>query len=49
VRGIIEGGAKHSAVDAYRGQYERARLKRSADAAWAVVDVLLLPTIPTHR
>ena len=48
VRGIIEGAAGASAVDAYRGQYERARLKRLADAAWSAVDALLLPTIPTH-
>jgi allophanate hydrolase len=48
VRGIIEGAVKHSAVDAYRGQYERARLKRVADATWSTVDCLLLPTIPTH-
>jgi allophanate hydrolase len=48
VRGIIEGAASRSAVDAYRGQYERARLKRLADATWSSVDCLLLPTIPTH-
>lgn len=48
VRGIIEGAVKHSAVDAYRGQYERTRLKRQAEATWSGVDCLLLPTMPMH-
>ena len=48
VRRIIEGAAGRSAVDAYRGYYDRARLKRLADRAWLEVDCLLLPTVPTH-
>lgn len=47
VRGIIEGGAKLSAADTFRGNYELARLRRLADREWAKMDALLLPTTPT--
>lgn len=48
VRQIIESAAGRSAVDAYRGNYERARLKRISDQVWREVDCLLLPTTPSH-
>jgi allophanate hydrolase len=46
-RSIIEKGRHYSALDAYRGQYELARLKREADLAFRSIDVLLLPTTGT--
>ena len=48
VAGIIRGGYRHDAVAAWRGTYELARLRRLADAAWTGMDVLCLPTTPTH-
>lgn len=44
---IIRAGAKYSAVDAFRAQYQLEGLKRSAETQWAAMDVLLLPTAPT--
>ena len=46
-RSIIEKGRHYSALDAYRAQYELARLKREADLAFESIDVLLLPTTGT--
>jgi len=48
VRTIILGAAKYSAVDAFEGQYRLQALKQQTDAAWAAMDVLLLPTTPGH-
>ena len=47
VRKIIGEGAKYSAVDAFRAGYELAHLRRLAEAEWAKMDALLLPTAPT--
>jgi allophanate hydrolase len=47
VRDIIFGGEKYSAVDAFEGQYKLAELNRRADAEWAGMDVMLLPTAGT--
>lgn len=47
VRKIIEGGEKFSAVDAFRGCYELARLRQLAEEEWKRMDALLLPTTPT--
>lgn len=47
VRGIISGGAKHSAVDTFRAAYRLEELKRAAVTEWAKMDVLLLPTTGT--
>jgi allophanate hydrolase len=47
VRRIIENAAKFSAVDAFRGTYELARLRRVVDREWERMDALLLPTTPT--
>ena len=47
VREIIAGGAAYSAVDLFSGQHRLQALKRAADAQWAGVDVLMLPTTGT--
>ena len=47
VRAIIEGAARFSAVDAFRGRYAMETLRRRTDATWAACDALLLPTAPT--
>jgi allophanate hydrolase len=47
VRRIIEKGARFSAFDAFRGEYELARLRRLADREWERMDAMLLPTTPT--
>lgn len=49
VRRIVESAHVFSAVDAFRGQYELARLGQLADAEWARMDAMLLPTAPTHH
>jgi allophanate hydrolase len=46
-RSIIEGARRYSALDAYRGEYELAALRRSAERVFAAIDVLLLPTAGT--
>jgi allophanate hydrolase len=46
-RSILEGARQYSALDAYRGQYRLAMLRRAADGVFAEVDVLLLPTAGT--
>jgi len=47
VASIISGGQKFSAADAFQGQYRLAELRRLAEAQWAGIDILLLPTAPT--
>ena len=46
-RSIFEGACQYSALDAYRGQYRLAMLRRAADRVFAEIDVLLLPTAGT--
>ena len=46
-RSILESARQYSALDAYRGQYRLAMLRRAADRVFAEVDVLLLPTAGT--
>lgn len=46
-REIIGGGANLSAVDAFRGIYRLAELKRKAEPLLDQVDLLCVPTIPT--
>jgi allophanate hydrolase len=46
-RQIIEGGARPSAVDAFRAQYRLQELRRVCEQAWAQIDVLLTPTAGT--
>ena len=47
VGSIILNAAKLSAVDAFDGFYRLADLTREADAQWAAMDVMLLPTSGT--
>jgi allophanate hydrolase len=47
VRGIIGGAAKHSAVDAYEGEYRLRELGMEAEKQWREMDVLVLPTTGT--
>ena len=44
---ILEGAERYSALDAYRGLYHLAELRRRSDSVFAEVDVLLLPTAGT--
>jgi allophanate hydrolase len=48
VREIILGGKTKAAADAFRGSYELAELRRRAYHVFREVDLLLLPTTPTH-
>lgn len=47
VGAIITGAARQSAVDAFEGFYTLAALTRAAEAEWAKMDVMLLPTTGT--
>lgn len=47
VRTIIEGAKGKTAVDAFNGRYRLEGFRQQADAEWANVDLLLLPTAPT--
>jgi allophanate hydrolase len=44
---ILEDARQYGALDAYRGQYLLAMLRRAVDRVFAEVDVLLLPTAGT--
>jgi allophanate hydrolase len=46
-RSILEQGRHYSALDAYRAQYELARLKRAVDLIFRSIDALVLPTAGT--
>jgi allophanate hydrolase len=48
VKEIILGGKSPSAADAFRGSYELAELRRRAAHVFREIDLLLLPTTPTH-
>jgi allophanate hydrolase len=48
VRGIVEGADRYTAADAFRGSYRLRALARAAARAWAEMDVLLVPTSPSH-
>jgi len=47
VRGIIEGGAKYSAVDCYQAQYRLEEIRQETSQFWAETDLMLLPTTGT--
>lgn len=47
VRGIIGGGAKYSAVDAFQAQYRLEEFRQVIEKQWESFDVLLLPTTGT--
>ncbi len=48
VHAIVTGASHLSAVDAFESQYALARYRRAAEAEWAKIDLLLLPTAPTQ-
>ena len=48
VGGVIEKADQYSAVDAFAAQYRLAELKREAEAVFEDIDVLIVPTTPTH-
>jgi allophanate hydrolase len=48
VRGIIAAGKQYSAADLYTAQTKLRALGQQAAAMWQDIDVLLLPTAPTH-
>ena len=47
VRGIILGGARPTAADAFRAMYRLEEYRRRAEAIWHDIDTLLLPTTGT--
>ncbi|MGE3402240.1 MAG: allophanate hydrolase [Vicinamibacterales bacterium] len=47
VAGIIAGGRRFSAVEAFRAQYRLEALRHAAAVQWSRMDVLLLPTAGT--
>lgn len=47
VRDIVRQGLDYGAVDAFEGVYRLADLARAAEALWADIDLLALPTAPT--
>lgn len=48
VRSIIGAGRQYSAADLYAAQTKLRSLGQQAAAMWRNIDVLLLPTAPTH-
>jgi len=40
---------RFSAADAFESQYRLEGARREADAQWARMDVLLIPTVPAHH
>jgi allophanate hydrolase len=47
VRGLIEQGTRYSAVDAFRGQYRLAALRRQCERTFKDAEVLMVPGAPT--
>ena len=47
-REITLGGAMPLAADAFAAMYRLKALQRTSSATWQDVDVLLLPTVPSH-
>jgi len=48
VRGILEGAKRYSARDAFEGSYRLAALRRKTEPVWEQIDVLLVPSVPSH-
>ncbi len=48
VRDIVLGGRTATAVSAHRDRYRLLELRRAAEAAWALCDVIALPTVPEY-
>lgn len=47
-RTITLSGARPLAADAFAAHYRLKALKRTTDAVWSDIDLLLVPTAPTH-
>jgi allophanate hydrolase len=47
IRQIIGGGARFSAVDAFRAEYRLRALRRISEQVWNDVDLIVTPTTPT--
>ncbi|MFM0605839.1 allophanate hydrolase [Paraburkholderia sediminicola] len=45
---VIGKADRYSAVDAFNGQYALADLKRHAEHLFEAIDILIVPTTPTH-
>jgi allophanate hydrolase len=48
VRRVIEAAKAFSATDAFRGQYALRDAQRATEALWHQVDLLMVPTAPSH-
>jgi allophanate hydrolase len=48
VRSIIAEGRRYSAADLFDAQSQLKLLSQDADAVWADIDLLVVPTAPTH-
>jgi allophanate hydrolase len=48
VRAIIASGKRHTAADLYEAQTKLQALAQQAAPMWSAIDVLLVPTAPTH-
>ena len=48
VRNVIEQATRHSATDAFEGQYRLRELSHTAQALWQSVDALIVPSAPMH-
>jgi allophanate hydrolase len=46
-RQVLSGGRAYDAVDAFRGLYRLRELRAATAPAWADMDVLAVPTVPT--
>jgi allophanate hydrolase len=46
-REVIEGGARFSAVDAFRAGHRVKELQRWSEELWRRADLLIMPTVPT--
>lgn len=45
-RAIVAGAGRFSAVDAFRGQYALAELKRATERVWQRVEAIAVPSVP---
>lgn len=48
VRSILQAGTRYSAADVYAAQHRLQALAQQAQAIWPGIDVLCVPTAPTH-
>ena len=48
VRGIVEQARRHDAASAFEGVYRLKALAAQAEPVWRDIDVLMVPTAPTH-